>query len=74
MNALLRAIAFVRSRRLAVLMLAALVLVPVFFAPKMELPGGTYAWLFVIDATESEEAVAARIWQAVKTRLLDEAA
>jgi dTMP kinase len=28
----------------------------------------------VIDATESEEAVATRIWQVVKTRLLDKAA
>jgi mxaL protein len=52
-KAIVRAIAFVRTRRLAVLMLAALVLLPVFFAPKIMLPGGTYAWLFVIDATES---------------------
>jgi mxaL protein len=52
-NALRRAIAFVRGRRLTVLLLAALALVPVFFAPKIVLPGGTYAWLFVIDVTES---------------------
>ncbi|HVT31860.1 MAG TPA: vWA domain-containing protein [Rhodanobacteraceae bacterium] len=28
-------------------------LLPVFFAPAVELPGGTFSWLFVIDVSES---------------------
>ena len=53
MNALRRAWAFVAGQRLALLALALLVLLPVFAAPEMRLPGSTYAWLFVIDITES---------------------
>jgi len=52
-NALRRAWAFVAGQRLALLALALLVLLPVFAAPEMRLPGSTYAWLFVIDITES---------------------
>jgi mxaL protein len=33
--------------------LAALVLLPVFFAPRWSLPGTTYSYLFVIDVSES---------------------
>lgn len=53
MNALRRMWAFVAGQRLAVLALALIVLLPVFMTPKVRLPGGTYAWLFVIDITES---------------------
>lgn len=53
MNALRRIVAFVAAQRLAILALALLVLLPVFAAPKLRMPGGTYAWLFVIDITES---------------------
>ena len=42
-----------RARRLAVLLLAALVLLPVFFAPRVALPGITFSYLFVIDVSES---------------------
>jgi mxaL protein len=52
-NALRRAWAFVRGQRLAILALALIVLLPVFFTPHVRLPGSTYAWLFVIDITES---------------------
>jgi mxaL protein len=45
--------ALLSGRRLWILALALLVLLPVFAAPKVRLPGGTYAWLFVIDITES---------------------
>ena len=44
---------FVIGRRLLVLLLAALVLIPVFFTPRIVLPGGTFSWLFVIDISES---------------------
>lgn len=46
-------IGFIMARRLLVLLLAALVLIPVFFAPRVVLPGGTFSWLFVIDISES---------------------
>ena len=50
----LRAIfGFITAHRLAILLLAALVLVPVFFMPRIVLPGSTYSYLFVIDVTES---------------------
>jgi len=52
-NALQRLWAFVAGQRLGVLALALLVLLPVFAAPKLRMEGGTYAWLFVIDITES---------------------
>ncbi len=44
---------FILARRLLVLLLAALVLVPAFFTPRLVLPGGTFSWLFVIDISES---------------------
>lgn len=47
------ALKFVARRRLVLLMLAALVLLPVFFAPRIEWSGETFSWLFVIDVTES---------------------
>jgi mxaL protein len=50
----LRAIlGFLRTRRAVALLLAALVLIPVFFAPRVVLPGGTFSYLFVIDISES---------------------
>jgi len=52
-NALQRLWAFVAGQRLGVLALALVVLLPVFAAPKLRMEGGTYAWLFVIDITES---------------------
>ncbi len=53
MSALRRIWVFVIGQRLVVLALALLVLLPVFAAPKVRLPGGTYAWMFVIDISES---------------------
>ena len=53
MTTLRRIFAFFTGQRLWILALALVVLLPVFAAPKMLLPGGTYAWLFVIDITES---------------------
>ena len=44
---------FIVARRLTAFLLAALVLLPVFFAPRLTLPGGTYAWLFVVDVSQS---------------------
>jgi mxaL protein len=44
---------FVIARRLFVLLLAAAVLLPVFFTPRIVLPGTTFSWLFVIDISES---------------------
>jgi mxaL protein len=41
------------ARRVIVLLLAGIVLLPVFFAPRVALPGITYSYLFVIDITES---------------------
>jgi mxaL protein len=46
-------IGFVTSRRLSVLLLAALALAPAFLAPRVVLPGATFSWLFVIDVSES---------------------
>ncbi|HET7924326.1 MAG TPA: vWA domain-containing protein [Rhodanobacteraceae bacterium] len=53
MSALRRVWMFLTGQRLWILALALLVLLPVFAAPKVLLPGSTYAWLFVIDITES---------------------
>jgi mxaL protein len=52
-NVLRRLWAFIAGQRLGILALALLILLPVFAAPKVRMPGGTYAWLFVIDITES---------------------
>ena len=41
------------ARRLLVLLLAALLVLPVFFAPRIVLPGITFSYLFVIDVSES---------------------
>jgi mxaL protein len=43
----------VASRRAGAFVLAALVLLPVFFAPHWLLPGATYSYLFVVDVSES---------------------
>ena len=53
MKALQRIAHFLSSRRLVGLLIAALVLIPVFFAPTVELPGRTLSWLFVVDISES---------------------
>lgn len=53
MKRLRAALAFIVARRLALPLLAALAVVPVFFSPRVMLPGGTFSWLFVIDITES---------------------
>ena len=41
------------ERRLGGFLIAALLLLPVFLAPSAQLPGATYAYLFVIDVSES---------------------
>jgi mxaL protein len=41
------------ARRLGAFTLAAIVLLPVFFAPHWLLPGATYSYLFVVDISES---------------------
>ncbi len=43
----------IASQRAAAFALAALVLLPVFLAPRWLLPGATYSYLFVIDVSES---------------------
>ena len=53
MNALRTMFGFIAAHRLAILLLAALVVLPVFFMPRIVLPGSTYSYLFVIDVTES---------------------
>jgi mxaL protein len=53
MKILRAAFGFIAARRLWMLLLAVLVLLPVFFAPRIVLPGGTFSWLFVIDISES---------------------
>ena len=53
MNGLRRLVRYVAARRIGVLVLAALVLLPVFFAPQRMLAGTTFAYLFVIDVSES---------------------
>lgn len=45
--------AIVRARRLGAFVLAIAVLLPVFFAPHLALPGATYSYLFMIDVSES---------------------
>ena len=42
-----------RAHRIGAFALAALVLLPVFFAPHRFLPGATFSYLFVIDVSES---------------------
>lgn len=44
---------FVAARRVGALVLAAVVLLPAFFAPQKMLAGTTFAYLFVIDVSES---------------------
>ena len=53
MKTLRAIVAFLVGHRLATLLLAALVLLPVFFTPRIVLPGGTFSYLFVIDVSES---------------------
>jgi len=53
LNGLRQLARFVGARRVGVLALAALVLLPVFFAPQRMLAGSTFAYLFVIDVSES---------------------
>lgn len=53
MTLLRRVLAFIAVQRLGLLLLAALVLVPVFMNPRIMLPGGTFSWLFVVDVSES---------------------
>ena len=53
MNALRRLARAVVARRVGALVLAALVLLPVFLSPQRMLAGTTFAYLFVIDVSES---------------------
>lgn len=53
MNRFARIAGLVGERRLGAFLLAALLLLPVFAAPQLELPGATYAYLFAVDVTES---------------------
>ena len=53
MNRLRRLAKIVPARRIGALVLAALVLLPVFLAPTRMLAGTTFAYLFVIDVSES---------------------
>ncbi|HET7777791.1 MAG TPA: vWA domain-containing protein [Rudaea sp.] len=53
MNALRRLARVVVARRVGTLILAAIVLLPVFFSPQRMLAGTTFAYLFVIDVSES---------------------
>jgi mxaL protein len=53
LNALRRLAQIVLARRVSALVLAALVLLPVFFKPQRMLAGTTFAYLFVIDVSES---------------------
>jgi mxaL protein len=53
MKSLRRIAGFIVRQRLVLLGLAALVLLPVFLAPRVTLAGKTFAWLFVIDVSES---------------------
>lgn len=48
-----RIVAFIASRRIGVFILALLSLAPVFFSPTWPLSGSTFAYLFVIDVSES---------------------
>jgi mxaL protein len=52
-NRLRRIVRLLISRRLSVLLIATLALLPVFLHPQMLLPGSTFSWLFVIDISES---------------------
>jgi hypothetical protein len=51
LNALRRLVRVVEARRVGTLVLAALVLLPVFFSPQRMLAGTTFAYLFVIDVS-----------------------
>ena len=53
MNKLRRVVRYIAVRRVGVLTVAALVLLPVFFAPRWLLPGATYSYLFIVDVSES---------------------
>jgi len=53
LNRLRRLARVVAARRIGALVLAALVLLPVFLAPQHMLAGTTFAYLFVIDVSES---------------------
>ncbi|HET7065137.1 MAG TPA: vWA domain-containing protein [Rudaea sp.] len=53
MNRLRYLVRFVAARRVGALALAALLLLPAFFAPQRMLAGTTFAYLFVIDVSES---------------------
>ena len=53
MKRLRRALGFIVARRLTCFLLAALVLLPVFAMPRLALPGATFAYLFVVDVSES---------------------
>jgi len=53
LNALRRLTRMVMARRVGALVFAALVLLPVFLSPQRMLAGTTYAYLFVIDVSES---------------------
>jgi len=53
LNRLRRLARVVAARRIGALVLAALVLLPVFLAPQRMLAGTTFAYLFVIDVSES---------------------
>jgi mxaL protein len=53
LNRLRRLARIVAARRVGALVLAAFVLLPVFFAPHRMLAGTTFAYLFVIDVSES---------------------
>ncbi|HEX3123420.1 MAG TPA: VWA domain-containing protein [Rhodanobacteraceae bacterium] len=53
MNRLRGLARIVAARRIGALVLAALVLLPVFLAPQRTLAGTTFAYLFVIDVSES---------------------
>jgi mxaL protein len=44
---------FISSRRIGAFILAAMILLPVFFRPIWPLSGSTFAYLFVIDVSES---------------------
>jgi mxaL protein len=52
-RSLARLVLALRGRRIGAFALAALVLLPVFFDPRLPLAGVTYSYLFVIDVSES---------------------
>ena len=48
--------AVVRARRLGAFVFAMALLLPVFFSPRLALPGATYSYLFVVDVSETVAA------------------